>query len=98
MPRFIPPHLLALVVLLVIILWFMLVHHFRRNRAVHQFLAEAMGEDTPEHALSDFEAARSRLVQHLNESKLDRDMQRRIEAALGMAQDDALTRADNGPR
>lgn len=92
MPRFIPPHLLALVVLLICILWIMLVHHFRRNTAVHQFLSEAMGEDTPQHALSDFEAARSRLARHLNQSKLDGELRRRIEMALGIAPDEAVDR------
>jgi len=83
--RSIPPHLLALVVLLIFILWVILVHHFRRNMTVHKFLAETMGEDTPEHALSEFELAKARLTQHLQQSKLDSELRRRIEVALGLA-------------
>ena len=82
MPRFIPPHLLGPVVLLIILLWIMLVHHFRRNTTVHKFLAETIGDDTPEQALTAFQRARSRLARHLNQGELNSELRRRIEAAL----------------
>ena len=96
MPRFIPPHLLIPLILLIFILWIMLVHHFRRNTTVHRFLSETIGEDTPEHALVDFELAKSRLAQHLQQSKLDSDLRRQIEVALGaVAATGTIERGEN---
>jgi hypothetical protein len=48
MPRFFPPHLMALVVVLIVVVWIMLVHHFRHNTTVQRFVAETFGDDTPE--------------------------------------------------
>jgi hypothetical protein len=82
-PRSIPPHLLALVLLLVFLLWVILVHHFRRNTTVQKFFAEAIGDDTPENALRAFEVAKLRLTKHLNRGDLDLRTRERIELALG---------------
>ena len=80
--RAMPPHLMALVVLLIVVVWFMLVHQFRRSPGLQRFISEAIGEDTPEHALLAFNAAKSRLAKHLDGNQLDADMRQRIEAAL----------------
>lgn len=79
----IPPHLMAPVLLLVVILWIMLVHHFKRSPAVQRFVAETIGDDTPDDALAAYAAARLRLVRHLHRSDLNADTRRRIEDALG---------------
>jgi predicted Na+-dependent transporter len=61
-PRFIPPHLMALVVLLIIVIWFMLVHRFRRSTMLQRFIAEVFGDDTPENALLAFDVAKQRMA------------------------------------
>ncbi|MES2789194.1 MAG: hypothetical protein V4719_06195 [Planctomycetota bacterium] len=91
MPRSIPPHLLALVLLLVFLLWVILVHHFRRNKTVQKFFAEAIGDDTPENALRTFEMAKLRLTKHLNRGDLDLRTRQQIELALGEAPTAAAT-------
>lgn len=87
MPRFIPPHLMALVTLLIIVLWFLLVHQFRRSAAMQKWFALAIGDDTPENALLAFEAAKLRLTSHLQDGHLDRRLRHRIEVALGSKPD-----------
>ncbi len=84
--RFIPPHLMALVTLLIIVVWVMLVHQFRRSAALQKFVADTMGDDTPQNALTAYEAARSRLANQLNRSDLDGRTRQRIEIALGIPQ------------
>lgn len=88
MPRFIPPHLMAPVALLIFLIWVMLVHHFRRNSTIQKFVSETIGENTPENALAAFEAARTRLANHLHAGDLEPEMRRRIELALGAWQPD----------
>lgn len=88
--RFIPPHLMALVTLLIIVVWVMLVHQFRRSAALQRFVADTMGDDTPQNALVAYEAARSRLANHLNKSDLDGRTRQRIEMALGIPQQAAV--------
>ena len=83
MPRFIPPHLIVPVALLIFVVWIMLVHRFRKSFAMQQFVAEALGDNTPENALTAFEAAKRRLTDHLNNRDLDMQTRRRIELALG---------------
>jgi hypothetical protein len=98
MPRYIPPHLMALVVLLIVVLWFMLVHHFRRSVTMQKFIAEALGDNTPENALVAFEAARLRLREHLAAGNLEGHMRRRIEVALGLPQADEAIESYVEPR
>ena len=83
MLRGIPPHLWALFVLLVMVVWVMLVHRIRQSSALHRFVAETFGDDTPESALAAFEAARQRLADHLNADRIEPALRRRIEVALG---------------
>jgi hypothetical protein len=83
-PRFIPPHLMALVVLLIIVIWFMLVHRFRRSTMLQRFIAEVFGDDTPENALLAFDVAKQRLAEHLKNGDLDNETRRQIEMALGL--------------
>ena len=47
MPRFIPPHLLIPLILLIFILWIMLVHHFRRNTTVHRWILNSRNHVSP---------------------------------------------------
>lgn len=82
MPRFIPPHLMAPVALLIVVVWFMLVHHFRRSSAMQRYIAETIGDDTPENALLAFELAKSRLTQHLKNGDLAPELRQQIELAL----------------
>lgn len=84
MPRFFPPHLMAPVVLLIILIWIILVHHFRRNVTIQKFVSETIGDNTPETALAAFEAAQTRLADHLHADDLDPQLRRRIELALGV--------------
>ena len=82
--RSMPPHLMALVGLLIVVVWFMLVHHFRRSPGLQRFISEAIGDDTPENALRAYHAARSRLARHLiNGNELDAETRHQIEEALG---------------
>lgn len=90
MPRFFPPHLMAPVALLIVILWFMLVHRFRRSPALQQIVAETLGDNTPENALREFELAKLRLAEHLNHHDLDDETRRKIELALGPHREEAL--------
>lgn len=78
----IPPHLMSLAALLLFILWFMLVHHFRRNSVMQTFVAETIGDNTAEKALHDFLVARSRLAAHLDNRELDIELRHKIEQAL----------------
>ena len=82
MIRFIPPHLMALLVLLIIVLWVMLLRFFRRSPAVQHFVSDLFGDSTPENALLTFELAKERLANHLDNPMLDRQMRERIEQAL----------------
>lgn len=83
-PRFIPPHLMALVVLLIVVLWFMFVHRIRRSTMLQRFISEAFGDDTPENALVAFDAAKQRMADHLKNRDLDLETRRQIEIALGI--------------
>lgn len=85
MGRFLPPHLMVLVALLLIIVWVMLLRQFRRSSLMQQFVAEAFGDETPVNALHSFEAARLRLVKHLQSDNLDDLTRQRIEMALGQS-------------
>ncbi|MDB5386003.1 MAG: hypothetical protein JWM11_1649, partial [Planctomycetaceae bacterium] len=82
MPRFIPPHLVGPVALLIVLLWFLLVHHFRRSSSMQKFVAEIIGDETPESTLLTFQAAKSRLTRYLKIDDLDPDQRLRIEHAL----------------
>ena len=84
MLRLFPPHLQALVLLLVFVIWVMLLRYFRRSPAIQRFVAEIIGDETPENALLAFEAAKSRLTRHLHDGTLDDLTRRRIESALGV--------------
>ncbi len=84
--RLMPPHLMALVVLLILMIWVMLVHHFRRSTTIQKFVSQALGDDTPESALLAYEVAKARLEDHLSTGDLDDAMRRRIELALGTSQ------------
>ena len=97
MPRFFPPHLMALVTLFIVVIWFMLLRHFRQSATMQKFVAETLGDDTPESALRAFELAKQRLTKHLDDSNLETDMRRRIELALGVSQhgDVMDSQADN---
>lgn len=75
---------MALVVLLVAIIWFMLLHHFRQNASLQRFVAELFGDNTPENALLNFQSARQRLQEHLRDAALDLAMRQKIESALGI--------------
>lgn len=83
MTRFIPPHLMILGTLLIVVLWAMLVRHFRHSVATQRFVSEILGDDTPENALLAFDIARTRLVHHLKRNDLDLRTRQRIELALG---------------
>lgn len=83
MLRSIPPHLILLISLLTIVIWVMLLHYFRRSDAVQKFVAQTLGDDTPENALLAFEIAKRRLADHLNDADLNRELRRRIESLLG---------------
>jgi hypothetical protein len=82
-PRFLPPHLMVLVALLLIVVWVILLHQFRRSAALQSFVAEVFGDETPATALRTFETARQRLESHLHSHELDHQMRQRIELALG---------------
>ncbi len=84
MPRFVPPHLLVLITLLVVVVWFMLLHHFRQSTTLQRFVAELLGDNTPESALRNFHQARQRLVEHLNHGELNSQTRADIELALGI--------------
>lgn len=84
MLRFLPPHLMALIALLIAVIWFMLVHHFRQNASLQRFVADLFGDNTPESALRNFEFARQRLLDHLNDRSLDHAMRQAIEISLGL--------------
>jgi len=83
--RFIPPHLMALIILLIIVLWLMLLRFFRRSPAIQYFVSELFGDSTPENALLAFELAKERLANHLDNPSLDRQMRERIEQALRLS-------------
>jgi hypothetical protein len=85
--RFLPPHLIVLVALLVFLIWMMLVHQIRKSATVQRFLAEAFGDDTPESALRTFESAKRRLSKHLNNDNLNDETRHRIELAIGKSGD-----------
>ena len=91
MPRLLPPHLMALVAFLIVIVWLMLLHQFRSSAAMQRFIAEVFGDNTPEGALREFEAAKRRLAGHLEGEDLDPQMRGRIETALGLAETDQCT-------
>lgn len=96
--RFIPPHLMALITLLIIVLWVMLLRYFRRSPAIQQFLAELFGDRTPENALLAFELAKERLMNHLDDPKLDLQMRQRIEQALKYTyRDESTPSAESHP-
>jgi hypothetical protein len=86
--RFLPPHLMALVILLIAVVWFMLLHHFRHSVSLQRFVSELFGDNTPESALRNFEFARQRLSEHLSDNSLDQQIRQQIEFALGMESDD----------
>jgi hypothetical protein len=76
---------MVLVGLLLIVVWVMLLHQFRRSSAMQQFVADALGDDTPANALRNFEAAKLRLSNHLENDELDYQTRQRIELALGLS-------------
>lgn len=80
--RFVPPHLLLLVSLLIFVLWVMLVHRFRNSTGMQQFFSELFGDNTPENALRTYQLAKQRLANHLNDAGLDGQMRQKIESAL----------------
>lgn len=88
--RGIPPHLLALGVLLIGILWFVFLGVFRRSRFSQGVIAKTLADDTPENALADFRAAKARLEQHLDKSVMDGATRRKIRAELYVPAEDAV--------
>ena len=84
MPRYLPPHLMVLAVLLLIVVWAVLLQQFRRSFAIQRFVAEVFGDETPANAMRNFETAKQRLANHLESDDLDRQMRQRIELALGL--------------
>ena len=88
MPRFIPPHLMFLITLLIFVIWFMLLHYFRRNDVLQRFVAELFGDNTPDSALRNYELARRRLAEHLHDPALDSRLRQQIELALRMESDE----------
>ncbi|WP_373652033.1 hypothetical protein [Schlesneria sp. DSM 10557] len=82
MLRSLPPHLMALIVLLVIVLWLMMLRYFRRSPSLQRFVSDLFGDTTPENALWAFELAKARLANHLLDPDLDQLMRERIELAL----------------
>ncbi len=86
MPRSIPPHLLVLIGLLIFVVWIMLLRVFRRSPPLQRFIAEILGDDSPENALIAFEVAKNRLAEHLKNEDLDAQIRQKIELALGQSQ------------
>lgn len=83
MLRSIPPHLFVLVTLFVFVIWIMLVHRFRKSAAIQRFVAEALGDDTPQAALRAFEMAKRRLTVHLDSADLDPMTRQQMQLAIG---------------
>jgi hypothetical protein len=79
---------MALIALLLLVVWAMLLRHFRNSAAMQKFIAETFGDDTPERALRTFEIAKRRLADHLNDRDLDDQTRERIEAALAASSQD----------
>jgi hypothetical protein len=88
--RLLPPHLMALVAILILVLWVMLVNYFRRSPAIQRFVAETLGDNTPESSLRTFVVVKQRLADHLNDPHIDDQMRQKIELALGRQQDDVI--------
>ena len=82
--RFLPPHLMVLVALFLVVIWFLFLHQFRRSASMQKFFAELLGDNTPENALMNFDHATQRLSDHLHDNDLDDRMRQRIETALGI--------------
>jgi hypothetical protein len=78
-----PPHLMVLIGFLIVVIWLMLLRHFRRSPGMQRLVSEILGDDSAESALIAFESARRHLMDHLNDSHLDCDLRERIELALG---------------
>lgn len=85
MPRFVPPHLIGPVIIMLGLLWFVLVHRFRQSPGIQRFVAETIGDDTPEAALRAFITARSRLIEHLESEHLSPELRQEMEAVLESA-------------
>ena len=68
--------------LLIVAIWMLLVRFFRRSLTLQTFVAEIMGDETPELALRNFYAAKSRLEHHLAGTHVDHLLRQRIETAL----------------
>ena len=84
MPRFFPPHLMVLVTLLIVVTWFMLLHYVRQSASLQRFIAEMLGENTPEACLRDFQQAKRRLAEYLSHDTLSDRVRQEIELALGI--------------
>ncbi len=80
----IPPHLQGVVILFLVVLFVMMLNRFRKSVRLQKFVAETIGEDTPETALVAFNKAKIHLQQHLADTDMPAEVRSEIEQALGV--------------
>ncbi len=78
----VPPHLLPLIVLTAVMLFFGFVLYFRRNTGVQKVVEETLGTDSPEVALRDFHAALYRLKMFRKKLDIDPETAESIDEVL----------------